>query len=64
MGKKYTHRMFTAFFQEKQDIEEVEALVKLATESGLGAAEFLQALKPRKYKEVHQQELCNAYEEL
>ncbi|MFD2247061.1 DsbA family oxidoreductase [Pontibacter ruber] len=63
LGEQYTHRMFTAFFQEEQDIGDMEVLTNLAKEIGLDEAEFRQALETRKYKEVHQRELRRAYDE-
>ncbi|SFH24174.1 DsbA family oxidoreductase [Pontibacter chinhatensis] len=63
LGEAYTHRLFTAFFQEEQDIGDVEVLVKLAKEIGLDEAAYRQALETRKYKAVHEKELKQAYEE-
>lgn len=63
LGEAYTHRLFTAFFQEEQDIGDVEVLVKLAKEIGLDEGAYRQALETRKYKAVHEQELKQAYEE-
>jgi predicted DsbA family dithiol-disulfide isomerase len=56
--------MFTAFFQEEQDIGDVEVLVKLAQEIELNEKDFREALETRKYKEAHQRELRAAYEEV
>ncbi|MDX5483021.1 MAG: DsbA family oxidoreductase [Hymenobacteraceae bacterium] len=64
LGKAYTHRMFTAFFQDEEDIGEVEVLTRLAKETGLDAGEFRQALEARRYKEEHQKALRHAYEEV
>lgn len=55
--------MFTAFFQEEQDIGDIDVLTKLAGEVGLDEKEFRQALETRKYKEAHQRALKHAYEE-
>lgn len=63
LGEAYTHRLFTAFFQEEQDIGDVEVLVKLAKEIGLDEAAYRQALEIRKYKAVHARELKKSYEE-
>jgi predicted DsbA family dithiol-disulfide isomerase len=63
-GEAYTHRMFTAFFQEEQDIGDVDVLTKLAGEVGLDEREFRQALETRRYKEAHQQALRHATQEL
>jgi predicted DsbA family dithiol-disulfide isomerase len=62
-GNEYNHRMFTAFFQEEQDIGDVEVLTALAGEVGLNQDEFKKALETRKYKETHQQALQHAYQE-
>ncbi|WP_276498219.1 DsbA family oxidoreductase [Pontibacter litorisediminis] len=64
LGEAYTHRMFRAFFQEEQDIGDVEVLVKLAKEVGLDEKAYREALDTRKYKEAHQRELRKAYEEV
>ncbi|PKV63178.1 DsbA family oxidoreductase [Pontibacter ramchanderi] len=63
-GEAYTHRMFTAFFQEEQDIGDIDVLTKLAGEVGLNEKEFRQALASRRYKEAHQKSLRHAYEEV
>ena len=63
LGEAYTHRMFRAFFQEEQDIGDIEVLCKLAKEIGLDVEEFKEALESGIYKEVHQQALRHAYEE-
>jgi predicted DsbA family dithiol-disulfide isomerase len=62
-GEAYTHRMFTAFFQEEQDIGDVDVLTRLAGEIGLEEQEFREALASRKYREAHQQALRHAYKE-
>jgi predicted DsbA family dithiol-disulfide isomerase len=63
LGEAYTHRMFTAFFQEQQDIGNVDVLTSLAKEIGLDEKAFEQALLNRTYKETHQQALQHAYKE-
>ncbi|WP_210489544.1 DsbA family oxidoreductase [Rufibacter aurantiacus] len=62
-GNAYTHRMFTAFFQESQDIGDIEVLTKLAAEIGLNPDAFREAVVSRRYKEAHQAALTHAYEE-
>ncbi|MGE6257690.1 DsbA family oxidoreductase [Heyndrickxia sporothermodurans] len=62
-GNEFHHRVFTAFFQEEQNIEDVEVLTKLAGEVGLSETDFREALVTRKYREVHQEALNHAYEE-
>ncbi|MGE7920361.1 DsbA family oxidoreductase [Viridibacillus sp. NPDC093762] len=62
-GNEFHHRVFTAFFQEEQNIENVEVLTNLAGEVGLSMDDFKDALVSRKYREVHQKALNHAYEE-
>ncbi|AKD03553.1 DsbA family oxidoreductase [Pontibacter korlensis] len=64
LGEAYTHRMFTAFFQEEQDIGDIEVLVKLAKEVGLDEQAYRQALETNKYKAAHLDALKHAYEEV
>lgn len=64
LGEAYTHRMFTAFFQEEQDIGDKAILARLAKEVGLDAGEFAQALDSGKYKQAHLNALKQAYEEV
>lgn len=63
LADAYNHRMFTAFFQEEQDIGDVAVLTKLATEIGLDPTAYRQALEQRTYKTQHQAALRHAYEE-
>jgi predicted DsbA family dithiol-disulfide isomerase len=63
-GNEYNHRMFTAFFQEEQDIGSKEVLTDIAGEIGLNQQEFREVLKSRKYKKVHEQALHHAYHEV
>ncbi|QHJ71242.1 DsbA family oxidoreductase [Planococcus halotolerans] len=62
-GTAYNERMLKAFFQESQDIGDVDVLTKLAGEVGLDEKEYREALESRKYKEAHQQALVHSYEE-
>lgn len=62
-GEAYTHRMFTAFFKEEQDLGDIAVLTKLAEELGLDQKAFKAALENRTYREAHQQALKHAYEE-
>ncbi|MFE4430857.1 DsbA family protein [Peribacillus butanolivorans] len=62
-GNEFHSRVFTAFFQEEQNIEDIEVLTKLAGEVKLPEAAFREALVSRKYREVHQEALKHAYEE-
>jgi predicted DsbA family dithiol-disulfide isomerase len=59
----YHHRIFTAFFQEEQNIGEIDVLSKLAGEVGLDTADFRNALETDKYREAHLAALRHAYEE-
>jgi predicted DsbA family dithiol-disulfide isomerase len=54
--------MFRAFFQEEQNIGDINVLTKLAGEIGLNADEYKEALKMGKYKETHQKALEHAYQ--
>lgn len=62
-GKRneYNHRMFTAFFQDELDIGNIETLTRLADELGLDEKAFRASLETRKYKEVHEEALKQAY---
>ncbi|GHA73054.1 DsbA family oxidoreductase [Pontibacter akesuensis] len=64
LGEAYTHRMFTAFFQEEQDLGDKAVLANLAQEVGLDAVEFAKALDSGKYKQAHLDALKHAYEEV
>ncbi|PLR79395.1 2-hydroxychromene-2-carboxylate isomerase [Bacillus sp. V3-13] len=62
-GNEYNDRMLRAFFQEEQDIGNIDILTKLAGEVGLDETEYREALETRKYKEAHQKALQHAYTE-
>ncbi|SDP49140.1 Predicted dithiol-disulfide isomerase, DsbA family [Litchfieldia salsa] len=62
-ANEYNHRMLKAFFQEEQDIGNIDTLTSLARELGLDKKEYRQVLETRKYKEVHQKALQHAYSE-
>lgn len=61
---QYNDRMFRAFFQEEQDIGDIDVLTDLAGEIGLDRAEFREALEKRQYREAHQAALRHAVEEV
>jgi len=61
---QYNDRLLRAFFQQDQDIGQIDVLTKLAAEVGLEKKEFKQALETRRYKEAHQQALRYAYVDL
>ncbi|MFS0634940.1 DsbA family oxidoreductase [Mesobacillus foraminis] len=60
-GNEYNDRMLRAFFQEEQEIGDIDVLTKLAVEIGLDEGEYREALETRKYKEAHQKALEEAY---
>lgn len=62
-GNEYTLRMFKAFFEEEQDIGQIDVLTSLAGELGLNEQEFRQALETRKYEDIHRKALEHAYQE-
>ena len=62
-GNEYNRRVLKAFFVEGQDVGQINVLTKLAGEIGLNEKEFEEALRTRKYRQVHQQALRHAYEE-
>lgn len=62
-AKEYNDRLYQAFYQEDQNIGEIEVLTALAQEVGLDVANFEEALVTRKYRATHQQALKHAYEE-
>jgi predicted DsbA family dithiol-disulfide isomerase len=61
-GNEYNDRILRAFFQEEQDIGNLDALVKLAGEIGLDETDFRNALVSHKFRETHQQALNHAQE--
>ena len=62
-ANEYNLRIFEAFFQEEQDIGEIDVLSHLAGEVGLDPDSFRKDLEARKYQEAHQQALQHAYHE-
>jgi predicted DsbA family dithiol-disulfide isomerase len=64
LSREYTHRMFTAFFRESQDIGDIEVLASLAEEIGLDAAAYSTALREGTYADTHRTLLRQAYEEV
>ncbi|WP_139488490.1 DsbA family oxidoreductase [Brevibacillus dissolubilis] len=61
-GNEYNHRMFQAFFQEEQDIGDIDVLTKLAGEIGLDESEYREALVSQKYRDAHKKALERAAE--
>lgn len=62
-GNEYNDRMLRAFFQEEQNIGDMDVLTKLAGEIGLDETEYRKALEERTYKEAHPKALEHAYQE-
>ncbi|WP_434167209.1 DsbA family oxidoreductase [Peribacillus frigoritolerans] len=63
-GNEYNDRILRAFFQEEQNIGEVDVLTKLAGEVGINEAEYRTALEKRTYREKHQKALEHAIKEV
>jgi len=63
-GNAYSDRIFRAFFQEEQDIGQIDVLTKLSDEIGLDADEYRDALFTRRYQAAHQQALRYACDEV
>jgi predicted DsbA family dithiol-disulfide isomerase len=59
-GTEYTRRLFRAFFQEDQDLGQVDVLAALARDVGLDADAFRAALEEGTYRERHQEALREA----
>ncbi|MCP3763366.1 DsbA family oxidoreductase [Domibacillus sp. A3M-37] len=62
-GNEYNDRMLRAFFQEQQNIGDVDVLTKLAGEIGLDEGAYRAAIENRTYKEAHEKALDHAYNE-
>lgn len=60
LGTAYTRRMFRAFFQESQDLGQIDVLATLAGEIGLDEAAFRAALAEGSYRAKHQDALREA----
>lgn len=61
--KEFNDRVFKAFFNESQDIGDINILAQLAGEVGLDKDLCLDALKNRKYKQTQKDYLEHAYKE-
>ncbi len=61
---EYTHRMFTAFFQDELDIGDAEVLTELAVELGLDGEAFKEALDSGSLTEEHARLLRHSYENM
>ncbi|WP_046175564.1 DsbA family oxidoreductase [Domibacillus indicus] len=62
-GHEYNIRLLRAFFQEEQNIGDVDVLTKLAGEVGLHEEKYRTALQNRTYQEAHKKALKHAYHE-
>ncbi|MGE7094133.1 DsbA family oxidoreductase [Lysinibacillus sp. NPDC048646] len=62
-GNEFHHKVFIAFFQEEQNIEDIEVLTHLASEVGLSKDDFKEAILSGKYRKAHQDAIKHAYEE-
>jgi predicted DsbA family dithiol-disulfide isomerase len=63
LGREYTHRIFTAFFQEERDIGDIAVLTEHAAEIGLDGMSFRKALLEGRYTRAHREALHHAYNE-
>ncbi len=63
LGEAYSNRLLCAFFQEEQDIGDIEVIVRLGVEVGLDAAELRKALEEDRYTFAHKKALKQAKEE-
>ena len=63
-GRAYTHRIFTAFFQEERHIGELPILTELAGELGFDTLKFRTALETGRYRKRHREALRHAREEM
>ena len=63
-GDDYNVRVLEAFFRDGHNIGDVGVLTKLAGEVGLDTRMFEEAVRSRKYREIHRQALRHAYEEV
>lgn len=59
-GNEYNSRIFRAFFQEEQNIGDVDILTRLAEDVGLDPETYRHALENRTYKETHEKALAHA----
>jgi predicted DsbA family dithiol-disulfide isomerase len=61
-GTAYTHRMFTAFFQDERNIGDLDVLTELAGWLQMDSNAFCTALEKGQYRERHRAGLRHAYE--
>lgn len=63
LGEAYSNRFLRAFFQEEQDIGDIEVIVRLGEEVGLDGAELREVLDKGTYSFSHRKALEQAKEE-
>ncbi|MDD7910805.1 MULTISPECIES: DsbA family protein [Pseudovibrio] len=63
LGEAYSNRFLRAFFQEEQDIGDIEVIVRLGEEVGLDGAELREALDKGTYAFTHRKALEQAKEQ-
>jgi len=63
-ANEYNDRLLHAFFQEQQNISQVEVLADIASSVGLDNDACRKALEQRLYREVHEKAMAYAYNEL
>lgn len=63
-ANEYNDRLLHAFFQEQQNIGQMEVLVDIASAIGLDHAACRKALEQRLYREMHEKAMAHAYNEL
>lgn len=63
LGETYSNRFLRAFFQEEQDIGDIEVIVRLGEEVGLDGAELRAVLDKGTYSFSHRKALEQAKEE-
>ena len=59
-GNEYNQIVYQAYFQEENDIGDVNVLTRLAGQIGLNEVDFKESLLTRKYKEIQQKYLEEA----
>ena len=59
-GHVYNDLVLRAFFQEDQDIGQIDVLTKIALRAGLDPADFEAALRDGRYRDAHEQALSMA----
>jgi predicted DsbA family dithiol-disulfide isomerase len=63
-AKPYTHRMFTAFFQDGRNVGDINVLREIAQELGMDPKEFRTVLETGHYRERHLAALRHATEDM